>query len=78
MNDNELIEVIKEIIISCQPLAASTSKIRSELHKHEVYKDSPMMLKFLRQWQDKDPNLECGKIGNAYYWRYNSGVIYHE
>lgn len=75
MNDSELIEIVKEIIISCQPLAASTSKIRHELHKHDVYKDSPMMLKFLRQWQARDSNLVCGKIGRKYYWRYNEGGI---
>lgn len=72
-SDLELFEIVKEIIISHQPLACGTSKIRSELHKHDVYKDSPMMLKFLRSWQDRDSNLVCGKIGREYYWRYNEG-----
>ncbi|WP_406532487.1 hypothetical protein [Methanobrevibacter sp.] len=75
MKDRELFEIVKEIIISCQPLACSTSKIRSELHKHDVYKDSHMMLKFLRQWQDRDSNLVCGKIGREYFWRYNDGCV---
>lgn len=78
MNDYELFEIVKEIIISCQPLAASTSTIRDRLHKYEVYKDSHMMLKFLRQWQDRDSNLTCGKIGREYYWRYDKGGVLND
>ena len=78
MKESELMEIVKEIIISCQPLACSTSRIRNELHKHDVYKDSQMMLKFLRQWQDRDPNLKCDKIGRNYYWRDTDGVLLNE
>lgn len=48
MKESELMEIVKEIIISYQPLACSTSRIRMELHKHDVYNDSDRMLKFLR------------------------------
>ena len=75
MTDTELIEIIKELIISCQPLACSTSRIRHELYKYDIYKDSHMMLKFLRQWQDRDKNLTCLKGGREYYWRYNEGGV---
>ena len=78
MKESELMEIVKEIIISYQPLACSTSRIRIELHKHDVYKDSQMMLKFLRQWQDRDPNLRCGKIGREYFWRYNKGGVLND
>jgi len=78
LNDLELFEIVKEIIISCQPLAASTSLIRDRLHKYEVYKDSHMMLKFLRQWQDRDSNLTCWKIGRKYYWRYDKGGVLND
>lgn len=78
MNDSELMEIVKEIIISCQPLACSTSKIRLELHKHEVYKTSGGMLKFLRGWQARDSNLVCGKAGRDYLWRYNQGGLLND
>lgn len=78
MKESELMEIVKEIIISCQPLACSTSKIRDELHNHDVYKNSQMMLKFLRQWQDRDSNLVCGKIGREYFWRYNKGGVLND
>lgn len=78
MKDYELFEIVKEIIISCQPLACSTSKIRSELHKHDVYKDSHMMLKFLRHWQDRDSHLVCVKIGREYLWRYKEGGVLND
>ena len=78
MNDSELQEIIKEIIISNQPLACPSSKIRSELYKHEVFKNSKMILKFLKQWQDRDSNLKCGMIGREYYWRYNQGGVLND
>lgn len=78
MNDSELQEIIKEIIISNQPLACPSSKIRSELHKHEVFKNSKMILKFLKQWQDRDSNLKCEKIGREYYWRFNQGGVLND
>ena len=77
ISESELIELMEEIIISCQPLACATSVIRYRLNVEYgiSFHDTSKIRKILKQERDRNPSLKCYKGGNTLFWRYDSGGI---
>ena len=77
MNESELTEAMIEIIISCQPLACPTSKIRRRLYQdfNRYYPNGAKVIRLLRQRSERDDNLIEIKSGRDIFWRYNDGGV---
>ena len=75
MNENELTDVMIEIIIAQQPLAASSSLIRRKLYNfhNRYYPNNIKIIRLLRQRSERDSNLIEIKTGRDILWKYKSG-----